>query len=223
MSTQSPNPTGSEPECWSSPFEELITIAPAIKGKPTNRTGVLTAKEFVNLVCQGEACDWKGRRILGNVNLAGVTIRTPLVMRGTVFAGEVNFSRCRFERKVDFSQCRFERGADFTRCRFERKVIFSDARVEGPLILNNVVIDAKTEATPDLAMIQRSIPDLRENRQRAPSDRSEPQEKRLHKVQRRYGRRTSRQRWEECSGTRRPTASSPRPSPTLPIYVWPAV
>jgi len=94
----------------------------------------LAAAKFAESICSGKVQDWKGQRVVGDLELTGVVISRPLVIEEVVFSGNVNFGQARFERSVDL-----------TGCRFEQKLILSDAIVSGTLTLDDVQIGGLPE------------------------------------------------------------------------------
>ena len=140
----------------------------------TSTTRDLTGEKFAEGIRQRQLEDWSDRRISGKVDLTGVTVEDPLIIRDTVFTDEVNFS-----------QARFKRGVDLVGCRFEQKLICSDVHVEGPLRLDNVVIGKEKQPFRETAMLRQKIARLKEGWSRArllrmaPGDRPPPERARL--------------------------------------------
>src|SRR2546426_291090 len=106
----------------------------------------LTGKEFAARIRIGESGNLSGHRISGDVDLTGVTVENPLIIRNAIFTGEVNFS-----------QARFKRGVDLTDCHFEKKLILLDARIEGPLKLDNVIIGTDDRPPADVKLWKRQL------------------------------------------------------------------
>jgi hypothetical protein len=138
------------------------------------RNDSLAGDEFALRIRKGELTGLSGHRVLGKVNLTGVTVEEPLIIHDTVFTGE-----------VDFTQARFKRGVDLVGCRFEQELIFSDAGVEGPLRIDNVTIGTDAEAFVDIEMLRLKVARLQKGWSRArllrqqPGDEKPPQRARL--------------------------------------------
>lgn len=126
------------------------TYQSAIREEQPKRPDVLTASEFVRLIRKGDARDWNGCQILGDVDLKGESFAKPLLIEGATFTGN-----------VDFSQSRFERAAGFPGCHF-LKLILSDARVEGPLTLDEIVVGDENGLAPHASIIRAIVPRLEE-------------------------------------------------------------
>lgn len=103
----------------------------------------ISAEEFICLLQTKDPPTLAGYRVTGAVELSGVSIPSPVVVRNVVFTGVVNWS-----------QARLARGADFSRCRFEDGLILSDARIDGPLRLDDTVFGTGSEPMKDIKMIR---------------------------------------------------------------------